>query len=47
MRIIEKILGKEHPDMRMVDQELIIRFFSMLEIEKLSKTFKRLYVKNS
>lgn len=35
-----KILGKEHPDMRMVDQELIIRFFSMFEIENYQKPLK-------
>lgn len=34
------IIGKEHPDMRMVDQELIIRFFSMLEIENYQKPLK-------
>lgn len=34
------ILGKAHPDMRMVDQELIIRFFSMLEISKYEKPLK-------
>lgn len=35
-----KILGKDHPDMRMVDQELVIRFFSMLEIMNYQKPLK-------
>lgn len=34
------ILGKEFPDMRMVDQELIVRFFSMLEVVKYDKPLK-------
>jgi len=34
------ILGKEFPDMRMVDQELIVRFFSMLEITNYDKPLK-------
>lgn len=35
-----KILGKTHPDNRMVDQELIIRFFSMYEVENYQKPLK-------
>ncbi|MBK8291795.1 MAG: DUF262 domain-containing protein [Flammeovirgaceae bacterium] len=35
-----KILGRAHPDQRMVDQELILRFFTMLDVSKYQKPLK-------